>query len=91
MPNSSSAAGFVAASPEDPYPNPAGDYVNLPLSQGQRGLLQVSSASGQILSEVQTMGERLYRLDTRGWPPGVYAYRMIVNGIPSEAKSFAIH
>jgi hypothetical protein len=90
LPNSSAAAEFVSAHLEDPYPNPASEFINLPVNGGKNGLLQVFTQSGQKISESNVQSGPVFRLNTGSWSPGVYSYRIVSHGIPSEAKQFII-
>jgi hypothetical protein len=91
LPNSSTAAQYVSALLEDPYPNPASDYINLPVNhEDEGGLLQIFSISGQKITENSFQGGPVFRLNTQSWSPGIYSYRLVTNGIPSETKKFVI-
>ncbi len=90
LPDPSSAAEFVALHLRDPYPNPAGNYIDLPLDPAESGLLQVFSVSGRKVAENWVQSTPVYRLNTRNWSPGIYTYRMVVKGVSSEAKQFAV-
>jgi hypothetical protein len=91
LPDSSTAAEYVSYLPEDPYPNPASDYINLPVDNARgSGLLEVFSVSGQKMAEANVHGGPIYRLNTRGWSPGLYSYRMIKQGISPEVKKFVV-
>ncbi|HPT32081.1 MAG TPA: T9SS type A sorting domain-containing protein [Prolixibacteraceae bacterium] len=91
LPNPSTALNFLSFLPEDPYPNPADGFINLPLDGAKAGaLLQVFSTSGQFMAEYKTNGEPYYRLNTGSWAPGIYAYRLVTNGRQTQAKQFVI-
>jgi len=89
LPNPSSATHFLSSIQENPWPNPASGSVNLPL-QGERGTLQVFSLSGQKMIETGVTGNPVYPLNTRGWSPGIYTYRLVRNGQSSLSKQFVI-
>jgi hypothetical protein len=91
IPNSSTALHFLSALPGDPFPNPAGDYINLPVEgAGSEAVLQVFSVSGKKMTEEKTGNRPFYQLNTSGWAPGIYSYRLVTNGRQTLSKQFVI-
>jgi hypothetical protein len=90
LPDVTTAAEFVSQMAENPYPNPASGYINLPLNSADGGLLQVFSISGQKIFENKIQSGPLFRLNTNNWSPGMYSYRILTNGIPSDSRQFII-
>jgi hypothetical protein len=89
LPNPSMAILFLSSAPEDPWPNPASGSINLPLN-GENGTIQVFSVSGQKMMESEVRGNPVFQLNTGGWSPGIYTYRLIRNGQPMFSKQFVI-
>jgi hypothetical protein len=89
LPNPSSAIHFLSSVPGDPWPNPASESINLPVNI-EKGTIQVFSVSGQKMMESEISGNPVYPLNTRGWSPGIYTYRLVRNGQPMFAKQFVI-
>jgi hypothetical protein len=91
VPGSTTAVWHAEARLSDPYPNPAGEYIILPLFSGQTGgKLQVFSATGQLVLEKSVSGEPSVQVRTAGWSGGIYTYR-IVDGMGfSEVKKFIV-
>lgn len=91
LPASITAVAHVTALLPDPWPNPASGEIFLPLPPGEKGaLLQVFSASGQLMLETRSSGEAVFRLSTAGWKPGSYAYRTLTGQTPSVTKRFLV-
>ncbi len=91
LPASNTAAWYVAAALENPYPNPAAELIHIPVSpEWEGGSLQIYSVSGQKISENTLPGGPVYHLNTRNWSPGVYTYRLIRGGKYSESKQFIV-
>ncbi len=91
LPTSPTAAAHVTSALADPYPNPSSGTITLPLLSGMgEALLQVTSVTGQTMLEKMTSGEPVYRLNTNGWLPGIYSYRLVKNGESSESKLFVV-
>jgi Secretion system C-terminal sorting domain len=91
LPNSSSAVDYLSELKGDPFPNPASDFINLPLgSESSSGILQVFGLTGQKIFEQNIRGESAFHLNTRNWSSGIYTYRLLKNGKPSEAKEFIV-
>jgi len=91
LPNPSSAVNFLSSLPGEPFPNPAGDFINLPMSgHGRDNIVQVFSVSGGKMAEGRTDGSPFYRLSTHNWAPGIYTYRLITDGQPAASKQFII-
>lgn len=91
LPESGTAAAQTKSALLNPYPNPAEDAINLPLANGQQtGTLQVFSMSGQIIENKEISNQPLYSLNTQGWKPGVYTYRVITTTGASESKKFMV-
>jgi hypothetical protein len=91
LPNPSSASNFVTYLPGDPFPNPAGDFINLPLNeQDGKSIVQVFAVSGQKMTETYTNGLPVFHLNTKGWSPGVYTYRLVKDGYSSKMKQFVV-
>ena len=91
LPNPSVAIDYVSAMLEDPWPNPAHDYINLPVDvHNGNNIIQIFAISGQKIMETRVQNGPVFRLNTRGISPGVYIYRILQNGNPSENKQFII-
>jgi hypothetical protein len=91
LPNSTTAAQYISSLLENPFPNPASNYVNIPVnSDATGGLLQVFSVTGQKIIENHIHGGPVSRINTQGWSPGIYSYRLVTGGISSETKQFVI-
>ncbi|MDI9563694.1 MAG: T9SS type A sorting domain-containing protein [Prolixibacteraceae bacterium] len=91
FPGSSTAAAHVTAALGDPYPNPTAGSITLPLEAGSgNALLQVISINGQVLLEKTITGDPFYRLNSSGWKPGIYSYRLFKEGEYSETKLFVV-
>ncbi len=91
LPGSGTAAVQSKSALLDPYPNPAESVINLPMLPGsEQGTLQVFSVSGQLKTEQPLGNEALFRLNTQGWQPGIYSYRIITPNGTSEAKKFMV-
>jgi hypothetical protein len=91
LPNSSSAINYLSARLGDPFPNPASDFINLPLgSEGTKGIIQVFGLSGQKILEQDVRGESTFHLNTRHWSPGVYTYRLVNMGLTTQSKEFIV-
>ena len=68
LPGTATAAFHAVSRLDDPYPNPAGTYINLPLSDiHQSGTLEIYSMSGQLITEIALTGQPLVQLHTSGW------------------------
>ncbi len=91
IPGTATAAVQTKSALLDPYPNPAENTINLPmLPMHKSGTLQVFSISGQLKLEQAVGNQDLFRLDTQGWQPGIYSYRVITAGGTSDAKKFMV-
>ncbi len=92
IPGTQTAAFHVVARLSDPYPNPVAEVLNIPVPTGENmGKLQVFSPAGQLISEVELSGKPIFRLNTSGWLPGTYTYRILGRNIVSESKKFVVH
>lgn len=92
LPGTQTAIYHAVAKLADPYPNPSGGVINLPLPTGENsGKLQVFSVSGHLMIEAQLTGQPIYRLQTSGWAPGTYTYRVVSENNVSEIKKFVVH
>jgi hypothetical protein len=91
IPSTPTTIYHVASLLEDPYPNPASQVIHLPLgAANSTGSLQVFSLTGQMVTQLQLNGQSVIQLNTAGWTPGTYTYRIQgVDGL-SEAKKFSI-
>jgi hypothetical protein len=91
IPGTATAAENTKSALLDPYPNPAENAINLPLfDEQQTGTLQVFSLSGQLMLKTEISNQALYQLNTLGWKPGFYTYRVITNAGASESKKFMV-
>jgi hypothetical protein len=92
IPVTQTAVHHAVARLSDPYPNPAMEAVNLPLPAEEGwSKLQVFSIAGQLITETQLTGQPVFRLNTSGWAPGTYTYRLVGNNTVSEVKKFIVH
>ena len=65
------------------YPNPASDYIMIPVNMNVNAILAVYSIDGKMVDNIVVpAGTQEYRLDLQQYKPGTYVYR--VNG--SAAK-----
>lgn len=65
------------------YPNPASDYIMIPVNMNVNAILAVYSIDGKMVDNIIVpAGTQEYRLDLQQYKPGTYVYR--VNG--SAAK-----
>jgi hypothetical protein len=75
-----------------PAPNPSADYTDLAftLPRAAEAIVTLYSTLGAEVwrSESATMsaGEQRIRIDTRHLPTGVYAYRLVVDGVSSVGR-----
>lgn len=77
LPSTPTAAWHVSAMAGDPYPNPADGAVNIPVPSGiGEGTINVFSITGEAIYKETFRGGEALRIDTSGWAPGVYTYRM---------------
>ena len=77
LPSSTTAAWHVSAMAGDPYPNPADGAVNIPVPSGiGEGTIQVFSITGESIYKEAFRGGSALRINTSGWAPGVYTYRL---------------
>ncbi len=84
MPGTNTAVYHAVAKLDDPWPNPASGAINLPLLAGEvSGTLRVYSVTGQLMLEEQLSGQPVFRLETSGWAPGAYIYR-VTGGSPDS-------
>jgi len=91
LPASSTAAAHVSAALAEPYPNPSEGSITLPLGSGYgNAILQVISVTSQVMFEKAISGEPSYRLNTGGWKPGVYSYRVVRGNEPPATKQFIV-
>jgi hypothetical protein len=91
LPDPSSAVNYLSAQPGDPFPNPASDFINLPLgNDGAGGVIQVFGISGQKILEQNIRGESIFHLNTSHWSPGLYTYRLLNKGLPGQSKEFIV-
>ena len=91
IPGQSTASFHVSAMLDDPYPNPASGYINLPVDGDyHKGTLQVFSVKGQMITEKKITGGSAFRLETTGMAPGIYYYRFFRQGIPSKSNQFIV-
>lgn len=59
------------------YPNPATDYIMVPVTMTMDGVLAIYSIDGKLLeTKIVPAGTSEYRLDLHGYAPGTYVYRM---------------
>lgn len=92
LPSTQTAAFYAMVRLNDPYPNPATDALNIPVPAGEvTGKIQVFSNTGQLVSESSLSGQSLFRLNTTGWAPGTYTYRIVSHNSISESKKFVVH
>lgn len=88
----SSATWHAVARLSDPYPNPADGKVNLPLfSEKNDARVQVFSSSGHLILEEAARGQSALRVDTRGWAPGIYTYRVVTTDGFSGSNKFTVY
>lgn len=91
IPGTETAVYHAMSVLDDPYPNPAGQIINLPLSgEKSTGRLQVFSVTGHLMFEDLLSGQRVYQLSTSQWAPGTYTYRIVSGEGVSESKRFTI-
>ncbi len=91
LPSSATAAAHVTTLLSDPWPNPASGEIMLPLPPGEKGiLLRVTSSTGQVMLEKRSTGEPFFRLNTSGWAPGTYSYRLLSGQTSSVSKRFIV-
>ncbi len=91
IPGTETAVYHAMSVLDDPYPNPAGQIINLPLSgEKSAGRLQVFSVTGHLMFEDLLSGQRVYQLSTSQWAPGTYTYRIVSGEGVSESKRFTI-
>lgn len=77
LPSTNTAAWHVSALAGDPYPNPADGAVNIPVPAGiSEGTVQVFSITGEAIYKETFRGGPALRINTSGWAPGVYSYRI---------------
>jgi len=77
LPSTSTAAWHVSALTGDPYPNPAEGAVNIPIPSGiSEGTINVFSITGEAIYKESFRGGSALRINTSGWAPGVYSYRI---------------
>lgn len=92
IPGTQTAAHYALAKLADPFPNPTGGVINLPLPAGENsGKLQVFSVTGHLITETILTGQPVFRLNASGWAPGTYTYRIVGNSTVSEVKKFIVH
>lgn len=92
LPGTQTAVYHAVSKLADPYPNPSVGAINLPLPTGEySGRLQVFSISGHLMAETQLTGQPIYRLQTSGWSPGTYTYRVVSANNVTEIKKFVVH
>lgn len=61
------------------YPNPASDYIMIPVNMNVNAILAVYSIDGKMVDNIVVpAGTQEYRLDLQQYKPGTYVYR--VNG-----------
>lgn len=59
------------------YPNPATDYIMVPVTMSMDGVLAIYSIDGKLLeTKIVPAGTSEYRLDLQNYAPGTYVYRM---------------
>lgn len=86
-----SATWHVEASLSDPYPNPAGEQIHLPLfSEKNDAKVQVFTPTGHLILNEETRGQTVLSLDVRGWAPGIYTYRIVTSEGFSGSKKFTV-
>lgn len=56
-----------------PYPNPATNEINLPVSD-VNGMIRVYDVEGKKMESVQLYGQELYKLNISNYPAGLYIY-----------------
>jgi hypothetical protein len=79
------------SSPVELYPNPAQSFVNIKMdSYSSEAVIEIANGLGQIVHEqTATAGVGDLRLDTRGWPAGLYQVK-ISAGNSSVVKKLLI-
>lgn len=88
----SSASWHAVAKLSDPYPNPADGQVHLPLfSENNDTKVQVFSPSGHLILEESAVGQSALRVNTRGWAPGIYTYRVVTSDGLSGSHKFTVY
>ena len=61
------------------YPNPATDYIMIPVDLPLNAVLSVYSIDGKMVDNIVVpAGTQEYRLDLQNYPTGTYLYR--ING-----------
>lgn len=91
IPSTSTALYHLAAQLDDPFPNPAQQYITIPVAEGFRtGVLQVFSLTGRMVAHQELDGKSVVHLQTSGWSPGTYTYRILGTGGFSGSKKFTI-
>lgn len=78
----------------NPYPNPAGQMVTIPLTIPQNTLatLNIYSQTGVLLySKQEDVSMREARIDVSNFPKGVYYIRLIVNNLTTEVKKLVVN
>ncbi len=76
------------------YPNPASDFVNINYSMPlrvERAYLEVFSSIGRtIRTETLDPYKQSIKLDVSNFKPGIYFYRVVVNGRRSATRRFVV-
>jgi len=87
----SSATWHAVAKLSDPYPNPSDGLVHLPLfSEKNDAKVQVFTPTGHLILNEETRGQSVLRVDTRGWTPGIYTYRVVTSEGFSGSNKFTV-
>lgn len=69
---------FDARGLSAPYPNPAKDWIRIPIPQGQSVAVQLWSIQGQLLHQFTSTGEKETTLQIADFPAGLYY--LVVDG-----------
>ncbi len=73
------------------HPNPAIDYTVIDLKEPLNGSIHVYNVLGQEMLEQQiTDGDKQLVIQTKNWTPGLYSYRLQVNGRWTKGRKMMV-